>query len=109
MLSCSIWFSAPGFWMVGGLESCCVGRVYGADGARLTRIITVEKRSSDANMTPLELVTSPFKTPSLTSPYNRLVFATMRRKNEKRKRFDVQMESALIIRPGCQKHLYELA
>ena len=23
------------FWMGGGLESCCVGRVYGADGARL--------------------------------------------------------------------------
>jgi len=34
MLSCSIWFSAPSFWMGGGLESCCVGRVYGADGAR---------------------------------------------------------------------------
>ena len=33
MLSCSIWFSAPRFWMGGGLESCCVGRVYAADGA----------------------------------------------------------------------------
>ena len=33
MLSCSIWFSAPIFWMDGGLESRCVGRVYGADGA----------------------------------------------------------------------------
>jgi len=33
MLSCSIWFSAPSFWMGGGLESCCVGRVYCADGA----------------------------------------------------------------------------
>ena len=33
MLSCSIWFSAPSFWMGGGLESHCVGRVYGADGA----------------------------------------------------------------------------
>jgi len=33
MLSCSIWFSAPRFWMGGGLESSCVGRVYGADGA----------------------------------------------------------------------------
>jgi len=33
MLSCSIWFSAPGFWMGGGLESRCVGRVYGAVGA----------------------------------------------------------------------------
>ena len=34
MLSCSIWFSAPSFWMGGGLESSCVGRVYGADGGR---------------------------------------------------------------------------
>jgi len=33
MLSCSICFSAPSFWMGGGLESRCVGRVYGADGA----------------------------------------------------------------------------
>ena len=32
MLSCSIWFSAPSFWVGGGLESRCVGRVYGADG-----------------------------------------------------------------------------
>ena len=32
MLSCSIWFSAPSFWMGHGLESRCVGRVYGADG-----------------------------------------------------------------------------
>jgi len=33
MLSCSIWFSAPSLWMGGGLESRCVGRVCGADGA----------------------------------------------------------------------------
>jgi len=33
MSSCSIWFSAPSFWMGGGLESRCVGRVCGADGA----------------------------------------------------------------------------
>ena len=33
MLSCSIWFSAPNFWMGGGLDSRCVGRVYGAAGA----------------------------------------------------------------------------
>jgi len=33
MLSCSIWFYAPSFWLGGGLESRCVGRVYGADGA----------------------------------------------------------------------------
>jgi len=28
-----MWFSVPSFWMGGGLESRCVGRVYGADGA----------------------------------------------------------------------------
>jgi len=33
MLSCSIWFSAPSFWMGGGLESRCVGGVYGEEGA----------------------------------------------------------------------------
>ena len=33
MLNCSIWFSAPNFWMGGGLESRCVGRVCGAGGA----------------------------------------------------------------------------
>jgi len=33
MLVCSIWFSALSFWTGGGLESRCVGRIYGADGA----------------------------------------------------------------------------
>jgi len=33
MLSCSVWFSAPSFWTDGGLESHCIGHVYGADGA----------------------------------------------------------------------------
>ena len=33
MLSCSISFSAPSFWLGGGLESRWDGRVYGADGA----------------------------------------------------------------------------
>jgi len=33
MLSCSLWFSAPSFWMGGVLECRCVVRVYGADGA----------------------------------------------------------------------------
>ena len=37
MLSCSIWFSAPSFWMGGGLESRCVGRVCDADGAGVTQ------------------------------------------------------------------------
>ena len=30
ILNCSIWFSAPSFWMGGVLESRCVGRVCGA-------------------------------------------------------------------------------
>ena len=34
MLSCSIRFSAQSLWKGAGLESRCVGRVYGADGAR---------------------------------------------------------------------------
>jgi len=33
-------FSAPNFWMDGGLQSRCVGRVYGADGAVLGTIRT---------------------------------------------------------------------
>ena len=33
MLSCSIRFSAPSFWMGGGPESRCVGRICGADVA----------------------------------------------------------------------------
>ena len=33
MVSCSIWFSSPSFWMGGGLKSRCVGRVYGVDVA----------------------------------------------------------------------------
>jgi len=36
MLSCNIRFSAPSFWKGGGLESRCVGSVYGADGAPCT-------------------------------------------------------------------------
>ena len=32
-MSRNVWFSAPDFWMGGGPESCCVGRLYGADGA----------------------------------------------------------------------------
>ena len=38
MLGCSIWFSAPSFWIGGGLESYFVGRVCGADGAIELRI-----------------------------------------------------------------------
>ena len=41
MLSCSIWFSASSFWVGGGLDSCSVGHVYGADGAMHSTIRTV--------------------------------------------------------------------
>jgi len=41
MLSSSIWFSAPGVWMDGVLESRCAGRVYVADGAVHGTILTV--------------------------------------------------------------------
>jgi len=41
MLSYNIWFSAPSFWMGGGLESRCIGCVYGADGAVHGTIRTV--------------------------------------------------------------------
>ena len=33
MLRCSIWLSAPSFWVGGGPENRCVGRVCGADVA----------------------------------------------------------------------------
>jgi hypothetical protein len=51
MLSCSIWFSAPSFWKGGGLESRCVGRVYGADAAvrtqRLSRPPPIQKLGAE--------------------------------------------------------------
>jgi len=37
-------FSAPSFWMGGGLESCCVGRVYGAGDAVHGTIRTVHSQ-----------------------------------------------------------------
>ena len=41
MLSCSIRFSAPSFWMGGDLESNCVGRVNGAPYTRPTQQKTI--------------------------------------------------------------------
>ena len=52
MLSCSIWFSAPSFWMDGGLESLCVGRVYGADGKQHHPHRTHDPRSSSQDHHP---------------------------------------------------------
>ena len=48
MLSCSIWFSAPSFWMGGGLERPCAGRVCGADGAVHGNIRTLHTTHSAA-------------------------------------------------------------
>ena len=42
MLSCNIWFSAPSFWMDGGLESRCVSRVYGCGWCRTTGFVKLE-------------------------------------------------------------------
>ena len=63
MLSCSIRFSAPNFWMGGGLES--VGRVYGADGApsapytrptqRLSRPPPIQKLGAENRMLQLNI------------------------------------------------------
>ena len=67
MLSCSIWFSAPSLWMGGGLESRCVGRVYGADGAvrlarhnphltqRLSRPPPIQKLGAENHMLQLNI------------------------------------------------------
>jgi len=62
MLSCSIWFSAPSFLKGGGLDSRCVGRVYGADGAVHGTIRTVNTTYAAALKTILltySMVQSP--------------------------------------------------
>jgi hypothetical protein len=51
MLSCSTWFSAPSLWMDGGLESRCVGRVYGVDGAPILAKNTLIKLPCSINLT----------------------------------------------------------
>ena len=60
MFSCSIRFSAPSVWMGGGLESHCVGRVYGADGAvrsmqRLSRPPPIQKLGAENHMLQLNI------------------------------------------------------
>jgi len=60
MLSCSIWFSAPSFWIGSGLESRCVGRVCGADGAarptqRLSRPPLIHKLGAENHMMQLNI------------------------------------------------------
>ena len=48
MLSCSIWYFAPSFWLGGGPESRCVGRVCGVDGA--VRVPHAEFRMNRPNV-----------------------------------------------------------
>ena len=63
MLSFAIWFSAPSFWMGGGLESRCVGRVCGVDVAvphtppaqRLSRPPPIHKLGAENHMLQLHI------------------------------------------------------
>jgi len=70
MLSCSIWLSGPSFWMGGGLESRCVGRVDSVDGAvhstapsapytrptqRLSRPPPIQKLGPESHMLQLNI------------------------------------------------------
>jgi len=48
-----MWFSAPSFWMGGGLESRCVGRVYGVDGA--VRLAPIQKLGAENHMLQLNI------------------------------------------------------
>ena len=57
MLSCSIWFSAPIFWMGGGLESRCVGRLCGANGA--VRVARHHPHHTHAYTVALKITTHP--------------------------------------------------
>ena len=59
MLSYSIRFSAPSFWIGGGLESRCVGRVCGADVA-VSRMVTfapppIQKIGAENHMLKLNI------------------------------------------------------
>ena len=47
-MSCSIWYSAPGLWIGGDLESRCIGRLYGADSA----VRVASNASDDGRMRP---------------------------------------------------------
>jgi len=52
MLSCSVWLFAPSFWMGGGFDSRCVGRVYGADGVQHHTHRTHDLRSGSQDHHP---------------------------------------------------------
>jgi len=59
MLSCSVWFSAPSFWMGGGLESRCLGRVYGVDGSVRHFTLFHEEDARSHNLQTSPIVSSP--------------------------------------------------
>ena len=61
MLSCSIWFSVPSLWMDDGLESRCVGRVNGADGAIHTIHTTYTAAGQEVFLVFLIVKTVPFQ------------------------------------------------
>jgi len=67
MLCCSLWFSAPSFWMGGGLESRCMGRVvvcgfctapsapYTRPTQRLSRPPPIQKLGAENRMLQLNI------------------------------------------------------
>jgi len=59
MLSCSVWFSAPSFWMSGGLESRCIGRVCGADAAMQLQLHSTIRTAHTTYAAALKTTTHP--------------------------------------------------
>jgi len=68
MLSCSIWFSAPSFWMGGGLESRCVGRVWMLPCNIHTRPTQVQFLNSSYIFRPPPVVASRYTHQYMVSP-----------------------------------------
>jgi len=55
MLSCSIWFSAPSFWMGGGLESTAPSAPYTRPTHRLSRPPPIQKLGPENHMLQLSI------------------------------------------------------
>jgi len=60
MLSCSIWFTVPSFWMGGGLESRCVGRVYGATHGTIRTVHTTYAAALKTTAQPKTRCSKPY-------------------------------------------------
>ena len=80
MLSCSIWFPAPSFWMGGGLESHCIGHVYGVDHAMHGTVRTVHTTHSAALRTTTNLQTGCRKPHAATQHLMLLIMGVYTRK-----------------------------